>query len=416
VQFVAMLTVCGYSWLIIASTTDVNLLTNASSVAFPFIDLSLPILGFYFIVPLAIAVLSTAFYVHLQTFWDNVASLPAYFPDGCELTARTPPTLLDRLIERHMILLRRAKATAGSRLYAALIEVGLFGIVPATLFTFWLRYLPRHDAFGTGLQLALLLAYLVYAWIMTVSMKAKLRLIPTRALMARSWYQVGFAIAVCAIMTYVSAQVLYGPRMNTNLFYANLGGQRLSAKTGGEELGAVSLADMNLRHANLAGAFAQAADFSRSRLEYVALDRAMMKDTFLRDADLFRAHLQRVELEGADLRRARLGDAVLNNADLRNANFTQADLRRANLTGSSVAHANFSRANLMEGTNAHGIAGEAASFALAQMEARNSPGPSSRRATSSSPTCATRISGMRRCPARRSSSPISPARTSPRPT
>lgn len=367
VQFVATLTVCVYSWLVIGSTTDVDLVTNASSVSVPFLELSLPILGFYLLVPLALVALSTAFYIHLQTYWDNVASLPAYFPDGCEMTARTPPTLLDRLIERHMTLLRRDKATPLSRVYASLISVGLFGVVPATLFLFWLRYLPRHDALGTGLQLMLLFGYLIYSWLLTVSMKAKLRMIPTGLLVRHSWWQLGFAIAICAILGYITFQVLYGPRMKTGLFYADLGGQRLSAKSGDPEVAPVRLTGMNLRHVNLAGALAQNADFSGSRLEHGALDRAMLHNTFLRDADLSAARLHRAELEGADLRRARMPHAILDNANLAGANLTQTDLRDASLAGASVARANFSRARLTGGANAHGISGEGVVFALAEL-------------------------------------------------
>ncbi len=368
VQFVSMLTLCVYSWLIIGSTTDADLLTNASSVSVPFIDLSLPILGFYLLVPFALVALSTAFYVHLQTFWDKIATLPAYFPDGSEVTAHTPPTLLDRLVERHMTHLRRKKSTPVSRLYASLITLGLFGLVPATIFAFWLRFLTRHDAFGTMLQLALLLAYLAYTWLLAVSMKAKLGLQPVGRLVKHAWRQLVLAIAFAATLAYVSVHVLYGPHVGSNLFYANLVGQRLSAKGGEPDSGnAANLAGMNLRHVNLAGAFAQNADFSRSVLEDATLNRANLRNTSLRGANLTRAGLNRVQLQSADLRRAVLRGAMLSDADLRSANLTQADLRRTTLTGATVARANFSRANLLENVNAHGITGESVEFTLAQM-------------------------------------------------
>lgn len=368
VQFVSMLTLCVYSWLIIGSTTDADLLTNASSVSVPFIDLALPILGFYLLVPFALVALSTAFYVHLQTFWDKVATLPAYFPDGSELTARTPPTLLDRLIERHMTHLRRKKSTPVSRVYASLITVGLFGLVPATIFAFWLRFLSRHDAFGTALQLALLLAYLAYTWLLAVSMKAKLGLQPVSRLVRIAWRQLVLAIAFALALSYASLQVLYGPHVGSNLFYANLGGKRLSAHGGEPDSGnAANLAGMNLRHVNLAGAVAQNADFSRAVLEDGKLNRANLRHTSLRGADLTRAELQRVQLQSADLRRARMRGATLSDADLRGANLTSADLRRTNLTRTSVARANFSRANLLEDVNAHGMSGESVEFTLAQM-------------------------------------------------
>jgi uncharacterized protein YjbI with pentapeptide repeats len=60
--FIAMLGACLYCLLTIASTTDLNLITNRSSSALPIIQTSTPIVGFYFVGPLLL--LSFYFYFH----------------------------------------------------------------------------------------------------------------------------------------------------------------------------------------------------------------------------------------------------------------------------------------------------------------------------------------------------------------
>jgi uncharacterized protein YjbI with pentapeptide repeats len=374
VQFASMVSLCIYSWLVIGSTTDVDLITNASSVAFPFVDLSLPILAFYLLVPIALPAVSAAFYIHLSTFWDNIATLPAFFPDGSELTSRTPPTLLDRLIERHMVQLRKIHNSPGDRIYAAVITAGLFGIVPLTLFMFWLRYLPRHEPVGTALHLLMVCSFLIYASFLALSMKAKLRIIGhEQRTRRRTLRRAVFSIGIAAALTAVSLQALYGPRLPIDFFYAGLRGQLLAkgeerAWNGGTAAAVTDLAKANLRYADMTGMFAENADLSQATLERGALNRAVLRNASLRQANLNHATLRRTQMQGADLRRAQLFGATLAQADLAKANLTQADLRNSDLSGASVANANFSRANLSNLADGHGVHGESVTFALAEIQ------------------------------------------------
>ena len=376
VQFVSVLTVSLYAWLTIGSTKDVDLLTNARSVSFPFINISLPIVGFYFLLPIVLPALSAAFYIHLSTYWDHLATLPAFFPDGSELTRRTHPTLLDRLVELHMRRLEHRRASFGSRAYATVIGCGLFGIVPATLFGCWLRYLPRHDGVGIALQLAALLCSLIYAWFLNASMKIKLKMTTKEEGLTRNWWQLLVLLAFWAILAGVSMQVVWGPHMLFRFFYADLGEQVISVKpkevasAADGEVNVVrgaNLAGMNLRYANLTHSFAESSDFSRALLESVSLDAAVLRNAYFRGADLRNARLRKAQLRGADLREAGLTGANLTGADLTKANLTRAILRGANLLGATVEGANFSRAKLLDGTNAQAISGKGAIFSLAEM-------------------------------------------------
>jgi uncharacterized protein YjbI with pentapeptide repeats len=376
VQFVSVLTVSLYAWLTIGSTKDVDLLTNARSVSFPFINVSLPIVGFYFLLPLALPALSAAFYIHLSTYWDHLATLPAFFPDGSELTRRTHPTLLDRLVELHMLRLHHRRTTLASRAYATFIGLGLYGVVPVTLFGCWLRYLPRHDSVGIALQLAALLVSMIYAWFLNASMKLKLKMRTMDEGMWRSCWQLLVLLVIWTVMLGVSMQVTHGENMVLHFFYADLGEQVISVKpkdvatAADGEMNVVrgaNLAGMNLRYANLTRAFAESSDFSRAQLESASLDAAVLRNAYFRGADLRNARLRRAQLRGADLREARLSGSMLTYADLSKANLTRAVLRDTNLLGATVDGANFSRAKLLDGTNAQALSGKAAVFSLAEM-------------------------------------------------
>lgn len=60
--FLALLAACLYSWLTIATTKDVDLITNRASSPLPIIQTAIPIVGFYVVAP--IILLCIYFYFH----------------------------------------------------------------------------------------------------------------------------------------------------------------------------------------------------------------------------------------------------------------------------------------------------------------------------------------------------------------
>jgi hypothetical protein len=71
--FFAMLVSCLYSWLAVATTTNVNLITNRASLPLPIIQTTIPIVGFYVVAPLLL--LCVYFYFHFY-FCSGGASFP----------------------------------------------------------------------------------------------------------------------------------------------------------------------------------------------------------------------------------------------------------------------------------------------------------------------------------------------------
>jgi hypothetical protein len=109
--FFGLLLACVYSWLTIATTTDVGLLTNSSSSPLPIIGTEIPIAWFYRAAPLLL--LAVYFYLHLylQRLWEALAKLPAIFPDGQALHERAYPWLLNGLVRAHFMRLKSKRPT-----------------------------------------------------------------------------------------------------------------------------------------------------------------------------------------------------------------------------------------------------------------------------------------------------------------
>lgn len=131
--FIAMLAACLYSWLTIATTTDLNLITNRASSPLPIIQTSIPIVGFYVVAPLLLLCVYFYFHFYLQKLWEELGSLPAIFPDGRRLHERSDPWLLNDLVRSHVALLKEDRPFM-SHFQQAISIVLAWWLVPITLF------------------------------------------------------------------------------------------------------------------------------------------------------------------------------------------------------------------------------------------------------------------------------------------
>lgn len=373
VQLVTLLMACLYSWLTIGSTEQRDLITNASATFFPFLEISLPIVGFYFVAPLVLFALFLSFYLHLNTLWERLALLPAVFPDGLTLGQKADPPLVDALIERQMpqlAKLPRQTAATGAKVVMAFLVVNL--LVPGTLLLYWLTYLPRHEPWGTALHLVLVFASLAAARTFWLTL---LETLQGNRKGVRYWRPapIAFWIATLIAFTALSWCVLFGPRVPLgNLFYADLDYQEISRPGRSEDrpdappAQRAKLAGRNLRFARLEGAFLEQAEMERAVLAASVLRLANLRQAQLSHADLRQADLWRAKLEAANLDQARLNGALLEEADLHGANLARADLRGANLLNVKLDGARLARARL-DGTVLRGASCKGAELDLAQL-------------------------------------------------
>jgi uncharacterized protein YjbI with pentapeptide repeats len=105
-------------------------------------------------------------------------------------------------------------------------------------------------------------------------------------------------------------------------------------------LNGAGLANAQLAHADLRGAFLLESDLCRASLEWASLEGAILRKTNLRGSDLRHAKIDSADLFSADLSGADLRDASLASAFLKRADLRGADLSTAvGLTESQIVEA-----------------------------------------------------------------------------
>lgn len=414
--FFATLLGCAYSWLTIATTTDVRLLTNTTSSPLPIIGTEIPIVSFYWTSPFVL--LGFYFYLHfyLQRLWENLAGLPAIFPDGRRLDQLAYPWLLNGIVRRHFKRLRDRSRFA---IFEEWVTIFLaWWSVPLTLIGFWLRYLPRHEWIGTGLHMGLLLTSIICANYFYSLTSKTLRGGFTVISHSRIYGKVRRVLKSLAIVFIVIIQLtisdgaingigwgdwdaLFMPSLTNHrelvpeLFerlgfstFADFRGQSVSTKPSNyweisvnERLQSIRGADLrkkNLRYADMQNAFLvnaslQNGDFHGADLEgaelYKAnLSEAILSKATLRSANLEQAVLQKAMLQQARLQRANLKKAKLQQANLQKANLSDAILQQANLKGADLKKADLTGANLQQ---AHLVSAKFQEAVLERTDFRN---------------------------------------------
>jgi uncharacterized protein YjbI with pentapeptide repeats len=399
--FFGLLAASLYSWLTIATTTDVALITGTASSPLPIINTNIALSGFYLAAPLILLAVYFYFHLYLQRLWSDLASLPAVFPDGVELDRKAYPWLLNGLVRKHFKKLELAQRPL-TRVENVVSILLAWWVVPFTLLAFWLRFLPRHDWLGTSLQVVLIA---VATWFGVHSYQLAVRTLrratamdeekgggPKPPLQVRMWRSIGryrpggmeaagFGVGIVMALS-LDAAIRPGTDWLTALgsglgyeTYAELTDEDISTKpsewTGRDETAAVEIAqvkgadleDMDLRNAEARGAFLvkarlQGADLRGSYLLRADLREAQLaglreaqSEASIAVADLRGAYLIGANLSGANLshgklRGVNLVGANLSRADLVGANLSRARLITANLSGANLSSANLSGADL----------------------------------------------------------------------
>ncbi len=393
--FTSTLLLCAYTWLTILATRDAQLLNNAAppSSRLPILGTDIPLIQFYLVCPLLLFCFYLYFHLGLQRLWEELADLPAVFPDGRPLDAKAHPWMLNSLVCLHVERLRRARP-ALTLWQARLAAMVAWGIVPFTLVLIWARYLTGHDWRVTGTHVVLIASAvgsgLGFYHLAIETLRGADR--PSFS-WRRPWQDIrliyGF-VALCAfVMLYVTSvgaidgvntrlvqkeisvdfqkRTLLDPRVWVPQSldrvgirsFAALDGIDLSIKpanwSGKEtDLSVVKGADLaarDLRFADAYGAFFVNAFMKGADLRGADLREADFRNADLRLADLTGANLRGAKLQNADLHGAKLSHAVLTHANLSNADLARTDLSdaritEADLTGADLTNADLQRADL----------------------------------------------------------------------
>jgi uncharacterized protein YjbI with pentapeptide repeats len=377
--FIALLAACLYSWLTVATTTDLNLITNRASSPLPIIQTAIPIVGFYWVAPLLLLCVFFYFHFYLQKLWEELGSLPAIFPDGRRLHERSDPWLLNDLVRAHVPRLKADRPFMSY--FQQFISIILaWWLVPLTLMCFWLRYLPRHGSYGTDLHVGLLAISIMAAVFLyrlaartlrgaarkpfSWSSLAKSReghtavavlLLTIAVFYSLSWYSSHTMLGICNALGYVvgkEAQERFYCFASANLQAADISvkppnwvpkypRQKDAMAKELEQVVGAQLPAAHLQYAYLGGAF-----LAKANLSTALMDDAVLSSSDLRMADLTEADLPGAELNKAHLNGAKLSGANLSDADLNEAYSPGADLALADLTGAQINEADLNGADL----------------------------------------------------------------------
>src|SRR6266545_1397263 len=355
--FMSMLASSVYCWLTIATTTDADLLTNSASSPLPIIQTAIPIVGFYAAAPLLLMCLHLYFLLALQRLWEQLADLPAVFPDGRRLDQKAFPWLLNGIISAHVRGLREERPSL-SRLQNGLGGLLAVWLVPITLLLFWARYLTRHEWGGTSLHIILLVGAVCVAYgsqrLARRTLRGEIRDRPLRSRLLRWAPRCGGFVVIlllCAVFYVFSVGAFVGvPEGDYRYYYQR---REIRFQFRGVRYGNPVLVSAGSSRfvqwgpslfmwvgyspfANLAEA-----EVSRKPQSWTGREDQLplAKGAYLRDADLRFASAERAFLVNADLRYANLSAADLREADLRAAKLDRTILVHTNLQGADLRSA-----------------------------------------------------------------------------
>jgi uncharacterized protein YjbI with pentapeptide repeats len=370
--FVALMSVCLLSALVIWRTKDAQLITDSGLISlphFPAADAALPTEEIYLIAPVLLFILYFTFHFHLQRLWNAALELPAVFPDGHAL-GQTAPRIIAGLLRAHFRWMNQDGA--GTLPVEKIISLLLaYGVAPVVLLLYWSRYLTLQDIHGTILQALLAAAaagMTLYAMTRVGRPQEKWALEEKRARrFTGKLKKINIAAitgGLCVFLLLLSVGTIKGiprekalaPQFMTIdirrwgpsflwLFgfdpYAKVPEAAISTAPQGwsgtdDQVSSVKGAQLNGRSLRYAGAYGVF-------LANAHLFRANFQGAFLSEADLRSADMSQSSLRLVDLDRARMSHANLNRADLDGANLARADLRDADLS-----YASFDRASLVD--------------------------------------------------------------------
>lgn len=381
---------CLYSWIAIATTIDVHLLTNSASWPLPILGADIPVVAFYIVTPMLLLCLYAYFHVYMQGSWEKLADLPAVFPDGSRADQKVDLWLVMGLIPATRKSLGAANTPV--RRIQKVIAIALsWYLVPITVIGFWERYLTRHDWPGTVVHivvLALVAGFGLYTYRLskdTLRLRCRVSFVwrkfwgDSRTLKRTAFaigvfllYAVSFG-AIEGVVTPVSSRVepfvpvrietvvpgasgvrLWVPRVLRTIGmhpFADFEGVEVSGKSddwSGGDSQRHRTQGARLEKRNLTYGNASRASLVNADLSYADLEGIVLTESDLRGARLYRANLQYAHLIAAlggkaDMRYANLDHANLTAADLRFAN-----LFKANCSGCILANA------LLEGADLRG--------------------------------------------------------------
>jgi uncharacterized protein YjbI with pentapeptide repeats len=354
--YFSMLAISLMCCALVALTTDLRLVLNASAIPILRFGNVLPMTGFYMGAPLLLLLIYMRFHFLLLRLWGSIAALPAVFPDG-QTPENDGPWFLMGLVRRHFRWVRdnRSPFTVLETVLSTLLA---YWVVPATVFFLWLRYLVRQDLRGTLLHVFLLTLSVAVATCLPVVISRVLRPGEIRRPQSKNVVRIVLlslrgALATGIALLLLSVGILRGLPADRNIAtdYSAANFRRWAAQ-GFEVVGYRPYADLteaalsqmpsrqNWSEETLAAV--PGARLNQTSLRFARAYRAFLVNGRLWRTDFEGAYFSEADLRGANLREATLRNAVLDRVQAAKVVMVSADARGANFTGANLAEADLS--------------------------------------------------------------------------
>ena len=322
-----------YALWLMFRTTDANLVRGSGQLAMPLVGLSVSTTRFYVVAPAILFGIYAYLQIFSQGLWTELSNLPAVFPDGRQLHK-----ILRSWYLKSVLGLYEQNKTVIARLQGWLAILLFSWTIPILLACFWLRFLPRHDWYGTGIHIALIMLAICVGWWSARRSRVRFRgsdsqispkqrrftfslgFLPSRRLrnLVRQFSLVMILVFLAGLLGSVSADAIdgYAPVSVTGKLFRSLGYRTYA------NLGSENLAGANLNGRNLKNAYCDGANLTGAQMVSTNLTDATLRNANLTDANLTLARLDSANLDGAEL-----NHAVLTDASLSDASFSQASLK-----------------------------------------------------------------------------------------
>jgi len=411
--FVAYLILLVYVQAIIFSTTDLQLLVFSEGLKLPIIDLTVPLMGFYVVIPIFIIALHFNFFQNLESHHYKLMRWQQAHPDGKVPRSNIYPFLFDyAMLERNGQLLRWVRWANSLLCYnLAPITLGLllirFSDQQNILVTSWhylafvfdaylvwklrlamkdnqqteatpdsAHWLMRcrcfctdifrhglHGVFGLFILLETVLTLLIGGTSNDVFAKYVLPQIELISRYSSNVDEQSYRKSIEWILPRIAInpnEIVWKPDVPALETSAKLSGYSDWVKYFNEKgegfrpiLNSLRLIQLSLQalpRVQLASAQLQGANLTEAQLQGANLSEAQLQGANLTEAQLQGAELWGTRLQGADLTEAQLQGADLRVAQLQGANLSEAQLQGANLTEAQLQGA-YLRGAQLQGAN-----------------------------------------------------------------
>ena len=138
--FISMLVACGYSVLTVLTVATAGEAGSEETVTLPILGVELELALFYLVGSGLLALLFGYFHLQMQHLWEELADLPARFPDGRPLDRKITPWLITRIVRAHVKLLKEQSTPPFFLIQRGVAVILAWVAVPFTLVVFAYNY------------------------------------------------------------------------------------------------------------------------------------------------------------------------------------------------------------------------------------------------------------------------------------